>query len=208
MASRGKFWEDQWEWRDVWKNRRRGKFGWAGVLLLFVSLLSGWKLRLWDLNCECWILLQENETTHILHKVLLWRSKGFSHFAEPLQVTVKHLTMWPGCLSQFFTILTWSSSSFSAKMSTMFLCLWVLENTTDTDNIASSDGHLLLTQHPLNGYSLLEAIPELEHCVYITFISPNSQSRLLCVKGQKHGRQSKMKNFSFSSFFMLFAFIL
>lgn len=31
------------------------------------------------------------------------------------------------------------------------LCLWVLENMTDTDIIASSDGPWLLTQHPLNG---------------------------------------------------------
>lgn len=139
-------------------------------------------------------------------KVLSWGFKGFSHFSEPLQLTVKQLTIWPGCLSQFFCssqlipFLTlcqkinnvlllhflaleslgscyFTSSSLSQllqhlEMSFLCaflnpglcllhlwdLCLWVLENVTDTDIIASIDGPWLLTQHPLNGYLLLKAI--------------------------------------------------
>lgn len=47
--------------------------------------------------------------------------------------------------------------SFICSFEYRTLCLWVLENTTDTETVASHDGPWLLTQHLLNRVFIIQS---------------------------------------------------
>lgn len=55
---------------------------------------------------------------------------------------------------------------------------------------------------------LFQAISELKHCVWVAFISHNTQNWLLYLKGRKQKRQKTIEKFTFRSFSMLVAIIL
>lgn len=65
--------------------------------------LIAFRIRIKASHPKLWMLNHPTgKRNYPYAKFLSWGFEGSSHFSEPLQVTVKWFTMWPGCQSQFF----------------------------------------------------------------------------------------------------------
>lgn len=99
-------------------------------------------------------------------KVLSWGFRGCSHFSEPLQVTVKQFTMWPGCQSQFFAIpFLIICQKINNVLLLHFLALESLGNSYFTSSSLSE-----LPQHLEMSFLCALLNPGLWSCIFGTWI--------------------------------------